>query len=142
MKILVPYDGSEASQSAITYVRGLLQSHSNSPMEVTILTVSCNDAPFAKDFVANPLEALNACNNFFGGKLEKVRQSFEAEGLKVDTVLETGDPAQTIVDVVKKEGFDRVIMGRRGLSSLTGFVLGSVSAKVLANVDVPITLVK
>lgn len=140
MKILVPYDGSEASQSAITYVRGLFKSHPS--MEVTILTVSCNDAPFAKDFVANPVEAINACNNFFSGKLQKVKQSFEADGLKVNTILQQGDPAQTIVDVVKSEGFDRVIMGRRGLSSLTGFVLGSVSAKVLANVDVPITLVK
>lgn len=140
MKILVPYDGSEASLSAITYVRGLLKAHPS--LEVTILTVACNDAPFAKDFVANPLEALNACQNFFGSKLQKVKQDLEAEGFKVNTLLETGDAAQVIVDVAKTHGFDRVIMGRRGLSSLTGFVLGSVSAKVLANVDVPITLTK
>ncbi|AQS58636.1 universal stress protein [Desulforamulus ferrireducens] len=140
MKILVAYDGSEASSNAIKYVRGLLANHKS--LDVTILTVACNDAPFAKDFVANPTEALNACKSYFGDKLQKVKESLEAEGHKVNTLLEFGDAAQVIVDVVKKQGFDRVIMGRRGLSTLTGFVLGSVSAKVLANVDVPVTLVK
>ena len=30
-----------------------------------------------------------------------------------------------------KSGYDAIVMGRRGLSSITGFILGSVSQKVL-----------
>lgn len=140
MKVLVPYDGSEASQNAAQYALKLAQGHSN--IEVTILTVACNDAPFARDFVANPIEVLQACQEFFRGSLEKAKSMFEAGGIKVNTVMATGDVAESIINAVKKQGFDKVVMGRRGLSALTGFVLGSVSSKVLANVDVPVTLVK
>lgn len=140
MKILVPYDGSNAAQSAVNYALNFAKNHKSG--EVTILTVACNDAPFARDFVANPMEVLQACQDYFKGSLEKAKAMFAAEGVDVKSVLQTGDVAEVIIDMVKNEGFDKVIMGRRGLSALTGLVLGSVSSKVLANVDVPVTLTK
>ena len=140
MKVLVPFDGSEASQNVIRYVLKSAKGHSSS--DITILTVACNDAPFARDFVANPTEALNACQNFFKGSLEKAKALFDAEGIQVTTLMKSGDAAEVIITTAKEQGFDKIIMGRRGLSSLTGWVLGSVSAKVLANVEVPVTLVK
>ncbi|GAB6157015.1 universal stress protein [Desulfotomaculum varum] len=140
MKILVPYDGSDASNNAVQYALSLAKSHSSN--EITILTVACNDAPFARDFVANPLEVLNACQDYFKKSLDKAKALFETEGIRVNTELQTGDPALVIINYVKEKGIEKVIMGRRGLSGLTGWVLGSVSAKVLANVDVPVTLVK
>lgn len=140
MKILIPYDGSEHSQHAVKYGLGLAKSHKS--VEITLLTVACNDAPFARDFVANPLEVLQACQEYFQGSLEKAKAMFSAEGVQVKALLIPGDAAEVIIDTVKSEGFDKVIMGRRGLSALTGLVLGSVSSKVLANVDVPVTLLK
>ncbi|MCL4439048.1 MAG: universal stress protein [Firmicutes bacterium] len=140
MKILVPFDGSDASHNAVQYALNLAKTHSS--YDITILTVACNDAPFARDFVANPIEVLNACQDFFRGSLNKAKALFEAEGIRVNTVLKSGDAAEVIINLVKEQGIDKVIMGRRGLSGLTGWVLGSVSAKVVANVDVPVTLVK
>ncbi|MEW6695860.1 MAG: universal stress protein [Bacillota bacterium] len=140
MKILVPFDGSDASHNAVQYALKLAKSHSAN--QITVLTVACNDAPFARDFVANPIEVLNACQDFFRNSLNKAKALFEAEGIEVNAVLSDGDAAEVIIETVKAEGFEKVIMGRRGLSGLTGWVLGSVSAKVVANVDVPVTLVK
>ncbi|SHK17330.1 universal stress protein [Desulforamulus aeronauticus] len=140
MKVLIPFDGSEASQSALHYVLKSAKNHRS--LDITILTVVCNEAPFARDFVANPTEALNACQDFFRGSLEKAKALFDAEGIQVSTLMKSGDAAEVIISTVEEQGFDKVIMGRRGLSSLTGWVLGSVSAKVLNNVDVPVTLVK
>ncbi|RYD02975.1 hypothetical protein N752_22575 [Desulforamulus aquiferis] len=74
--------------------------------------------------------------------MDKAKASFEAEGVKVNSVMSSGDVAEVIIDTVKTESYDKVIMGRRGLSALTGLVLGSVSSKVLANVDIPVTLIK
>jgi len=140
MKVLVPLDGSEASQHAVQYALNLAKGHSS--MKITLLTVACNDAPFAMDFVANPIEALQACREYFKTRLEKARDLFAAEGIEVETVMETGDAAEVIIKTVKDGGYNKVIMGTRGLSALSGLVLGSVSAKVLANVNVPVTLIK
>ncbi len=140
MKVLIPFDGSEASQNALRYALKSAKNHNS--LDITILTVACNDAPFARDFVANPTEALNACQDFFKGSLEKAKALFDAEGVQVSTLMKDGDAAEVIVSTAQEQGYDKIIMGRRGLSSLTGWVLGSVSAKVLNNVDVPVTLVK
>lgn len=140
MKILLPFDGSEASQNAIRYALNIGKSHSSS--DITLLTVACSVEPFARDEMANPTEAINACRNFFRENMEKAKAIFDQEGVKVNTIMATGNPAEVIINTAKDGGFEKIIMGRRGLSTLTGWVLGSVSAKVIANVDVPVTLVK
>jgi len=47
----------------------------------------------------------------------------------------------TVIDMVNNQGFEKVVMGTRGLSTLSGMLLGSVSSKVLHNVNVPVTLI-
>ena len=48
----------------------------------------------------------------------------------VDTLLEVGDPANSILKCIDSEKIDCVIMGSRGLNDLKGLFLGSVSHKV------------
>lgn len=140
MKVLIPYDGSKSAQDAVQYALKFAGSHNN--VEITLLTVACNDAPFARDFVLNPLEVVQACQEYFQGSLDKAKAYFTEAGVTVNSVMSSGDVAEVIIDTVKNGGYDKVIMGRRGLSALTGLVLGSVSSKVLANVDIPVTLIK
>ena len=52
-----------------------------------------------------------------------------------DGRLESGDPVGCIAEVVKQDGVDLIVMGRRGLSDLGGLLLGSVSHKVAQAVD-------
>lgn len=63
------------------------------------------------------------------------KQARDAGALDVSTMLESGDPTRVIADVVKKQGIDLVVMGRRGLGDLSGLLLGSVSHKVAQAVD-------
>ncbi|MDO7786503.1 universal stress protein [Desulforamulus aquiferis] len=140
MKILVPFDGSEAAQNAIQYALKLAKSHKNS--EVTILSVACYKAPYARDFSYTPIELKNACQVFFQDILAKTAEVFKDAGIVTYTITETGDAAEIIIDKARTNNYDKIVMGRRGLGSLAGLMLGSVSTKVLAHVDIPVTIVK
>lgn len=53
-----------------------------------------------------------------------------------------GDIATTIDQVAREEHATQIIMGTRGLGTVSGLILGSVSTQVLHLTDVPVTLVK
>lgn len=56
---------------------------------------------------------------------------------KVETVVETGDPATTIIAVAKARAADLIVVGRRGLSDLAALLMGSVSHKLIQLADRP-----
>ena len=56
--------------------------------------------------------------------------------------IHTGDYANRILSVAKDEDADIIVMGRRGLSNLKGFVTGSVSHKVSQRADCSVLTVK
>lgn len=103
--------------------------------------MACSDDALARGVVFNHTELMNSCQDFFRNRLEKAKAMFDAEGINVNAVIENGDPAGVIIDNVKTKGFEKVIMGTRGLSKLKELVLGSVSSKVLSNIDVPVTFI-
>ncbi|WP_425480740.1 universal stress protein [Luteimonas yindakuii] len=55
---------------------------------------------------------------------------------------EVGDIAATILDVARKARADVIVMGSHGRGAVSGMLLGSVSGKVLAQADVPVTIVR
>jgi nucleotide-binding universal stress UspA family protein len=64
-------------------------------------------------------------------------------GLKdVRTEIHSGDYANAILEVAEKVKPDIIVMGRRGLSRLKGFVTGSVSHKVAQRASCSVLTVK
>jgi len=57
----------------------------------------------------------------------------------VHTVV--GSIAESIVEQAKQSGSDMIYMGTRGMTALSGMVLGSVATKVLHLAHVPVVLV-
>jgi len=60
----------------------------------------------------------------------------------VTTEIRDGDFANCILEVAKKVDADIIVMGRRGLSNLKGFVTGSVSHKVSQRAECSVLTVK
>ncbi len=48
----------------------------------------------------------------------------------IDTRIDEGDPARAILDCARREDADLIVVGSRGLSDISGLLLGSVSHKV------------
>ena len=65
-------------------------------------------------------------------------------GQDVETVIETGDPADVIVAYVDKTDVDHVVMGGHGGESdgLVARLLGTVATKVVSEAPVTVTVVR
>jgi len=59
-----------------------------------------------------------------------VNQAIDA-GVTADYTLSGGGPGRTICDLAKSIDADLIIMGRRGLSGLSEFIMGSISSYVV-----------
>lgn len=75
--------------------------------------------------------------------IDKASKSARKAGVKnVSEEILTGDYANSILEVAKKVDADLIVMGRRGLSNLKGFVTGSVSHKVSQRAECSVLTVK
>ena len=61
----------------------------------------------------------------------------EAKGVVVN-----GDPAEQILNLVKQENADMIVMGTRGLKGIDRFLVGSVAEKVVQRATCPVFTVR
>ena len=62
--------------------------------------------------------------------------------LKVNKLLERGNPAKIIVETAGDEGVDLIILGNRGTGGIVTWMLGSTSRNVVEACTVPVLVVK
>jgi nucleotide-binding universal stress UspA family protein len=74
--------------------------------------------------------------------LAQAEQKFKENGIKVDTIMGKGNPADFICKVAEEGDYDLVILGSRGLGGFKQLILGSVSNKVVQFVKKSVLIVK
>ena len=137
-KILLPVDFSEqgdgAAQQATALARhfhaGLILLHVN-PIQIPAL-ISPSD--FSGSIDTGWITALEAQ----GRKDLDTYHQTDLAGVDVRKIVVTGDPAASIVEFVHREKPDLIVMPTHGYGPFRRFLLGSVAAKVLHDVDVPV----
>jgi nucleotide-binding universal stress UspA family protein len=127
-KILVGIDGSKHAEKALQYAVQLATIHET---EITLIHVQ---DPQLSGFKPRMVSEI--------GK----RILYDAEAnfkeSKFKTRLESGNPAETIIEVAEKEGYDMIVVGSRGLSSVKRFLLGSVSDDISHHAKTSVLLVR
>lgn len=106
------------------------------------------------------VEAINIARKFSGflkiitifgqGKeeeAERIRQKTEQylrnENVEGSfSIILGSNPSRALVDVAKNESFDLIVVGSRGLGSVTSFLLGSTSKRVVSNAHCDVLVVK
>ena len=138
-KLLVPIDGSDNSFRALNHAIFL----SKKIVAQTTALYVMENLPFTH---VGSQRALNSIilkyREESGNILNKSRDGGSKNGVKVKTVLKKGDATSIIIDYSKKENYDTIIMGRRGMGKLRQLVLGSTSTKVLNHSDCTVVIVK
>jgi len=127
-KILVAIDGSESAEKALRNAVQLAKKHK---AKTTLLNVG-----ESKLFDLEPEVAREVGGHILSDAAEKVK------GLKLNTQLEFGNPAETIIEVAEKGNYDLIVVGNRGLSSVKRFFLGSVSDDVSHHAKCSVLIVR
>jgi len=143
-RIVVPYDGSELSkkalETAVTFAK------QDEKIELNVITVV--DVSIARYYGANShnIESVRKAEEaeFSAAKeaLDILEESLKSIPNKTKTFTLKGSPAATIVDFIKENNIDLVVMGSRGLSGLKEMFLGSVSHNVVQKSPCPVFIVK
>lgn len=130
-KILVPIDGSEHSIRAL---REAIKVAKVTGSIITLVYVSpaCSTGP---SLVMPQLSQLPCTDNETLLEASKIAQT---ENVKAETLMLQGDAAEQIVKTAKEGNFDLIVIGARGLSKLSGLILGSVSQGVIKNASCPV----
>lgn len=137
-KILLATDGSENARRAAGEAAGLAGELSSRIILVYITSNPPSQSRMAKaNFDVHSILEKDA-KTAIGDTIDL----FEAENIPYTLKVAIGDPATEIIDIAGKEDADLVIIGSRGLGTIKGAVLGSVSRKVTHHVKCPVMIVK
>ena len=74
--------------------------------------------------------------------LGRIAKAMEAKGIKVDTEVLLGDPAEEIVIYAKHPGCDVIVMSSHGRSGIHRWTHGSVADRVFRGSPAPVLMVK
>jgi nucleotide-binding universal stress UspA family protein len=129
-KILFPYDFSDMCTNTARFVHDLA---CQAGAEVTLLTVL--PPPWDFGFTGPPAQTAELAD--LKKKLDSALVT-ELAGLRLERVVEQGDPASIIVNFAHSHGIDLIMMPTHGLGPYRGLLLGSVTAKVLHDSHCPV----
>ena len=144
-KMLVAYDGSEASKKAIDMVSKC----SNKEDEITLLTVvpaELAESSFTKMLLPTiDLSEVVKSGSFKQKAVEslsKIVKEIEYNVSKVNVIVEAGDPADEILITAKKQEANIIILGYKGYGKEGRFLLGSVTDKVVRHASMSVLVVR
>jgi len=139
-KILVPFDGSTNAETAL---KKAVELATLTGGEVLILTVfrhhSLLEASFSMVRPGDPGnmdDIMRSHAREVADHGKKIAQELGAGSVRA--FIKTGQPARTIVAWAAEKEVDLIVLSSRGLGSVEGYLLGSVSHKVTALAKCPV----
>ena len=145
-KILVPVDGSHSCLHAKMLAVSIARKFKS---KVTVVHVASHEFmhPELKAQYQLPHSILHKIDEAYlqAGKkiIRNAEELFREAKIDVDARLVTyEDPAEFILQLVKNEGYDLVVIGNRAGNQSERYSLGSVTEKVARHADCPVLIVK
>ena len=139
-KILVGIDWSNASLKAAEKAADLAYKMET---ELTLLTVVPPPTVFLGELLTPEIIDTTPLANATREKLRELAEKLRAsrEGLKVNYDVIIGEPGDELVEYAMDNGYDLIVLGKRKLSGLERFILGSVTKKVLEKSPIDLLII-
>ncbi len=139
-KILVPLDGSEFAEAALSHARTLACC---TGAEIVLLRVAIQpryEYSSSDPMIFRPAERelISESTDY----LEHVAADLREAGFQVSAETCTGPVAETILDYAQGIEADLIVMSTHGRSGLTRWFIGSVADKVVRGAKLPVLLAR
>ena len=135
-KILVPLDGSKHCFRALDMAISLSSHYSSSITGIHIF-----DLPITLEFsIIDPVG--ERLKKKILGVMKTAKLRCESQKVPFESIMKHGKVGPAIIDLAKKEKFDVIIIGKRGISSVSEIFLGSVSHSVVHHTECSIIVVR
>ena len=141
-RILVPVDGSAASEHAVETAIAMAL-----PLHASVAIVSVID-PFAftgvgSDMAYGQNEYLEAAHAQANMAIQAGRRHCADSGIEITSSVVEGQAVySSIIEAAEAAGADMIIMGSHGRKGLEKLILGSVTAQVLSHSHLPVMVVR
>jgi nucleotide-binding universal stress UspA family protein len=140
LRFLVAVDGSENSDRAVDYLLKQLGRYKDGA-EVHLINVQPSFSSDIARFIDQ--KTIKDFHQEQGSKaLEGARAKMEAAQVRVIAHVGVGEAGHVITSYAAQHRCEQIFLGTRGLGSVAGMLLGSVTTKVVHLSSVPVTLVK
>lgn len=127
-KILVCFDGSEWSKKGLNEAIKLAEKFES---QITVLSVVPKVCFLEIGVDCATVESIFRAET--EGNLQHAKKVLEEKGVKGETLVLEGAPADVIVDYAKNNNFDLIVIGSKGKDATERTFFGSVALKVASN---------
>lgn len=138
-KIIVPLDGSEFAEHALTYAEDLARKYGSE----LILVRACY-APVAMlgpgDMATLPTPP-NYEEDAAKLYLSRLQQRVQGDGLSCRTVGLVGDPSEGVIETSASENADLIVVSSHGRSGFKRFLMGSVAERIARHAPCPVLII-
>lgn len=129
-KIIVPVDGSTLAEGVLPYVRSLARQ-----LELPVTLLQVIDPEVVSSYTTardvSQYDTIMAAMKVSSDEYLRKAAALFGEPLRVDSLIEMGSPADTIVRVAARDSRTLIAMATHGRSGFQRWTMGSVADKVL-----------
>jgi len=136
-QILVPTDGSPASDAAIEHALDLAAQY-----DARVHALYVVDGSTYSSLEAGAELVVEALEEEGTEATDRVADAATEAGVDCETTVTTGTAYQSIRDYVDSNDIDMIVMGTHGRKGLDRYLLGSVTERVVRTADVPVLTVR
>lgn len=146
-KILVPIDGSKASQKAAEKAVSIARSFGSEVTFITVVHLPSEDkyAMFGINvqtaYQANRKVMLKELISQESKMLDIIVRNTDCKDVTLNKKVLVGIPYEEIIKEASEGNFDLIVMGRRGFSDIERFFIGSVTQRVIAGASCPVLVI-
>ncbi len=132
MKILLAYDGGEPAERALTAAAKIVKAMGGTIDVVSVIPFHPGRTP------VDPWDDRAVHDT----ELREARERLAGLGIDCQVIEPSGDPAVEIERTAKTGDYDMVVVGSRGLGSVSRFLQGSVSEHVATHAETAVLVAR
>jgi nucleotide-binding universal stress UspA family protein len=141
-RILVAFDGSSGAEGALRKAAELAKICGADLVSLTVFRhYSHLESSFSMFKPGEPDRMDDSMRAQAAKVAEHAKEVASQEDVEFRAFVKVGPPARSIIAFAEEHEADLIVVGSRGLGSVEGFLLGSVSHKVTGLADQPVLVV-